>query len=219
MLALFSINFLFEVTTFLYRFNFSLFRCMMEPIGKEEHAVVLDFLPNGYPFDTRPSHLKTPIVQAIGKNHFVILELVPKKDVSLQPHQEVYIGDGKREHIHHINGRIPSSKLTRTAKAELEFVIKKMVKDNQGKFIDFFNRAPPLSTRMHSLELLPGLGKKRMWEILEERKGDPFKDFDDLKSRVKLIPDPEVLITRRIQQELTGMEKHHLFVQRAELRV
>ena len=53
---------------------------------KEEHVIVLDFLPNGYPFDTRPLHLKTAIAQAIGKKHLVLLELVPKKGIYLQPH-------------------------------------------------------------------------------------------------------------------------------------
>jgi len=179
----------------------------------EEYAVVLDFLPNGYPFDTRPSHIKTAIVQAIGKNHFMLLELVPKKDIQLQPHQEVYIGEGKREEIHHINGRLSSGRLTRTAKAELEFAIRKSIKENEKRFIEFFNRAPPLSTRMHSLELLPGLGKKRMWEIIEERKNQPFDSFSDLKQRVKLMPDPEVTIAKRILQEINGTEKHFLFIE------
>ncbi len=91
---------------------------------KEERAIVLDFLPNGYPFDERPMHKKTPIVQALGKDHFVLLELVPKKGVFLQPYEEVYMGEGKREKIHHIVGRIPADKLTETAKSELNFSIK-----------------------------------------------------------------------------------------------
>ena len=36
--------------------------------GKEETVIVLDFLQNGYPFDKRPSHRKTPIIQAIGNS-------------------------------------------------------------------------------------------------------------------------------------------------------
>ncbi len=77
---------------------------------KEEHAIVLDFLPHGYPFDKRPSHIKTPIAQAVGKERFVLLELVPKKDVHLQPHEEVYIGDGKRDKVHQIIGKIELKK-------------------------------------------------------------------------------------------------------------
>ncbi|NQU98488.1 DUF655 domain-containing protein [Candidatus Woesearchaeota archaeon] len=186
----------------------------MLPRRKEEEAIVLDFLPNGYPFDSRPSHMKTPIVQAIGKENFTLLELVPKKGIFLQPYEEVYIGEAKREKIHHINGKITPDKLTHTAKSELAHAVKQLVHNHQKRFVEFFNKAQPLSTRMHIIELLPGVGKKHMWEIVEERKGEPFKDFDDIKKRVKLMPDPETVIQKRIMQELTGVEKHLLFVDR-----
>ena len=179
---------------------------------KEENAIVLDFLPNGYPFDERPTYMKTRIVQALGKEHFVLLELVPKKGIHLQPYEEVYIGDGKREKVHHIVGKLPLQKLTRTASSELEFAVKDIVEKNEKKFIDFFNSARPLSTRMHQIELLPGVGKKHMWEIINSRDEKPFESFDDIKKRVKLMPDPEKIIVKRIVEELGGSEKHRLFV-------
>lgn len=179
---------------------------------KEETAIVLDFLPNGYPYDDRPMYMKTPIAQAVGKEHFVLLELVPKKGIYLQSFEECYIGDGKRDKIHHIVGKIPLGKLTATAKSELEFVVKDIVKKNEKKFIEFFNKAQPLSTRMHQLELLPGLGKKHMWQIIEKREEKLFEGFSDLKNRVKLMPDPEKAIVKRILQELEGTEKHKIFV-------
>ena len=179
---------------------------------KEESAVVLDFLPHGYPFDPRPSHRKSSIVQAIGKNHFTLLELVPKKDVFLQPLAEVYIGEGKRDQIHHIVGKLPVDKLTATAKTELEFVVKDLVHKSEQRFVDFLNKAQPLTTRMHQLELLPGVGKKHMWEIIEVREKQPFKSFADIKERVKLMPDPEKSIIKRILAELEGTEKHRVFV-------
>ena len=179
---------------------------------KEETAVVLDFLPYGYPFDKRPSHKKSPIVQAIGKERFVLLELVPKKDVFLQPYEEVYIGEGKRDKIHHIVGKLPVDKLTSTARTELEFVVKDLVKKKEQNFVKFFNAAQSLTTRMHQLELLPGLGKKHMWEILEKRDEKPFESFDDLKKRIKLMPDPEKIINKRILAEISGTEKHCIFV-------
>lgn len=186
---------------------------MLERKTKEETVIVLDFLPNGYPLDPRPSHRKTPIVQAIGKEHFVLLELVPKKEVTaVKSGEEVYIGEGKRDKIHHILGKLPMSKLTATAKSELEFVVKDIVDKNEKKFIDFFNKAQPLSTRMHQLELLPGLGKKHMWEILEARQQKLFESFKDIKDRVKLMPDPEKTIIKRIMVELQGDEKHRIFV-------
>lgn len=83
---------------------------------------------------------------------------------------------------------------------------------NEKRFIEFFNNARPLSTRMHQIELLPGVGKKHMWEIINAREEKPFESFDDIKKRVKLIPDPEKLIIRRIIHELEGTDKHRLFV-------
>lgn len=180
---------------------------------KEEQAIILDFLPNGYPFDTRPMHKKTAIAQAIGKNHFILLELVPKKGVFLKTHDEVYIGEGKRDQIHHILGRITPDKLTETAKSELIFIMKDLVAKNEPRFIEFFNKAQPINMRRHQLELLPGMGKKHMEELLEEREKAPFKSFNDIKERVKLIPDPEKAIIKRIIQELEGQEKYNLFTQ------
>jgi putative nucleotide binding protein len=179
---------------------------------KEEKALVLDFLQHGYPQDPRPSHKKTPIVQAIGLEHFTLLELVPKKDIFLQPHEEIYIGEGKRDKIHHIVGKITLEKLTGTAKSELEYIVRELVKKNEAKFVEFFNKSQPLTTRMHQLELLPGLGKKHMWEIIEERRVQPFTSFEDIKSRIKLMPDPEKMIFKRILEEMTGQEKHNMFV-------
>jgi putative nucleotide binding protein len=179
---------------------------------KEEVVIVLDFLPNGYPFDTRPMHRKTPIVQALGKDHFTLLELVPKKGIFLQPYEEVYIGEGKRDKIHHIIGKLDVSKLTTTAKSEMNYVVQDLVKKTEHKFVEFFNKSQPLTTRMHQLELIPGLGKKHMWEIIEKRDEKPFESFADIKSRVKLMPDPEKAIIKRIVSEIEGNEKHKLFV-------
>lgn len=181
-------------------------------MAKEEHAIVLDFLPNGYPFDKRPFHKKTSIAQAIGKTSYVLLELVPKKDCFLQPLEEVYIGEGKRDKIHHIMGRILPSKLTETAKTEVNFVINDIIMKNEAKFVEFFNKAGPINTRRHQLELLPGVGKKHMLELLEKRDEKPFENFADIKARVSLLPDPEKIILKRILLELEGTEKYYLFV-------
>ncbi len=181
-------------------------------MSKEETAIVLDFLPNGYPFDNTPSYKKNAIVQGLGKNHLILLELVPKKGITLQPNDEVYIGEGKREKIHHITGKLEMEKLTGTAESVLKDVIHEIVHKQPERFIEFFNKAQPLTTRMHQLELLPGVGKKHMWEIIDARRDKLFDSFDDIKKRVKLMPDPEKAIIRRIMSELSGKEKHRLFV-------
>ncbi|MFH1682251.1 MAG: DUF655 domain-containing protein [Candidatus Woesearchaeota archaeon] len=181
-----------------------------KPQLKEEKAIILDYLEHGYHFDTSP--VKSSIAQALGLGHLTILELIPKKGVFLQPSEEVYIGEGKRDKIHHIKGRIAAEKLTATAQSQLKHVIEEIVSKDQKRFIEFFNKAQPLSTRMHQLELLPGLGKKHMTEILEARREKPFEDFTDLKNRVKLIPDPKMVVVKRIISELEGKEKYKIFI-------
>lgn len=185
-----------------------------EQKDREENAIVLDFLPHGYPFDNTPVHKKQPIVQAIGKEHFLLLELVPRKGVFLQPHKEVYIGNGKRDEISHIKGKILKRNLTRTAQQELEYVLDNAIKKNEKKYIDFFNKSRPLSTRMHQLELLPGVGKKHMWQIVEERDKEEFTSFEDIRKRVKLVGDPIKVVIKRILLEMEGKEKYNLFVQK-----
>ncbi len=181
-----------------------------KPQIREEHAIVLDYLEHGYPFEQ--STLKSPIVQALGTSHLTILELIPKKGMQLQPHKKVYIGDGKREEIHHIKGRIPLSKLTVTAQKELQHAVNDLVTTDEKRFVEFFNAAQPLTMRMHTLELLPGMGKKHMWEVLQARQEKPFESFDDLRKRVKLLPDPKTLIVKRIMLELEGKDKYKIFV-------
>ncbi|MEM4756359.1 MAG: DUF655 domain-containing protein, partial [Candidatus Woesearchaeota archaeon] len=178
---------------------------------REEEAIVLDFLPNGYPFEEATA-LRTPIVQAIGKSNFTLLELVPKKGVYLNPEEEVYIGEGKREKIMHIKGKLDTKKLTQTAKSVLEHAVEKLVTQNEKRFVQFFNTAKPLSTRMHQIELLPGLGKKHMWQVIEEREIRPFTSFEDIKERISLLPDPKKLIVKRILKEFEGKQQHTLFV-------
>ena len=79
---------------------------------KEEHAIVLEYLPNGYPLEGK----MMPIAQAIGKTNLTLLELVPRRGISLNIGQEVYIGEGKRPEIYYIFGRLRREKLTEAAK-------------------------------------------------------------------------------------------------------
>ncbi|MEM3056603.1 MAG: DUF655 domain-containing protein, partial [Candidatus Bathyarchaeia archaeon] len=83
-------------------------------------------------------------------------------------------------------------------------------RSQEKRFIDFFNTSQPITPRMHSMELIPGIGKKLMWQILEQREKEPFKSFEDLQKRINL-PDPARLIARRILEELSKEEKYLIF--------
>jgi putative nucleotide binding protein len=171
------------------------------PPKREEVARVLDYLPYGRAPDSR-SYQKQPLVQAVGEANFVLMEMTPKAGVVPAAGTRVYIGSGERDVIDHVNRRIDYAELSNSAKLELPFEIQKIVLHNEARFIRFFNEAGPLTTRMHTLELLPGIGKKLMWAVLNERKKGPFKSFADLMERVKGLHYPEKLIAKRVEDEL-----------------
>jgi len=175
--------------------------------AKEEKAIILDFLPNGYPLETR----RMPIAQAVGTSHFTLLELIPRKGVKLQLKEEVYIGPGRRDKIYFIRGRLPKEKLTETAKYQIQDFVAKVVNEQEKKFVDFFNNAQAVNTRLHQIELLPGFGKKYTKMILEEREKKPFESFEDIKQRLKNIPDPKKTVEKRLFEELTQETRYKLF--------
>ena len=175
---------------------------------KEEHAIVLEYLPNGYPLEKK----MMPIAQAIGEINLTLLELVPRRGVSLEIGERVYIGEGKRDKIYYILGRLPREKITESAKNTLQEFISKIIRQREEKFLEFFNKSEAINKRIHQIELLPGLGKKHMQEILKQRKEKLFESFDDMRKRVQNLPDPEKAIEKRIIKELTSIERYNLFV-------
>ena len=175
---------------------------------KDDYIVVLDFLSTGHA-DSRKGE---PTVQGIGKNFLSLLEVILKEGVVVKPEDSLYIGEMKREHVKYVKGRISYNQLTGFAKSELEVVIDKIIDGDEKRFVNFFNIAGPVSTRLHSLELLPGIGKKHMWSIIEQRKKKKFENFEDLKKRVDMLPDPKRMIKKRIVDELKEIDRHRLFV-------
>jgi len=175
---------------------------------REEYAIVLDYLPNGYPLERK----MMPIVQAIGKKNLTLLELVPRKGIDLSIGEEVYIGNEKREKIYYILGRLNKEKITESAKNQIQEFIGKTIKENEKKFVDFFNKSDAINKRLHQIELLPGFGKKHMQEILKEREKKEFESFEELKKRISNLPDPEKSVEKRILNELIGEERYNLFV-------
>lgn len=174
---------------------------------KEEYAIVLDYLPHGYPLEGK----MIPIAQAIGEETLILLELVPRRGTVLEVGEKVYIGEGKREKIYYILGRLSREKITEQAKEHLEKVIEEIVNKNEQKYVDFFNKAEAINKRVHQIELLPGLGKKYAKEIIEQRNIKPFDSFEDIKKRIPNLPFPEKAIEKRIFLELTEFERYTLF--------
>ncbi len=174
----------------------------------EEYGYVLDFLPTGKPMDRSFE----PLAQVIGEQYFTLLEVIIKRDHEVMIEQRIGIGKDNREEVEKIKRRILYSELTTTAKSTLPKVLEKIVDKREQDFVKFFNVCGPITLRQHQLELLPGIGKKHMEDILEERERKPFTSFDDIKSRVPLLPNPKHIIIERIMLELEGKDKYYLFV-------
>lgn len=120
----------------------------------------------------------------------------------------------KRDAIDHVKRRIGYDELTSTAQSELKYAVDAIVMANQSRFVRFFNEAEGISLRKHMLEELPGLGKKSMNTILDERKKGAFKDFADLSERTG-IKSPEKFISARIVLEISDPNrKRYIFVSR-----
>jgi putative nucleotide binding protein len=179
----------------------------------EEYAYVLDFLPHGKP-GVRPSgragYRAGALIQCVGEEFFTVLEALVKEGLILKPGDRVYVGKTSREEVTYIIGRINYEEFTASAKAELPMVITKIVTDREKWFVNFFNNARAITPRMHALELVPGIGKKYMWQVINERTRKPFESFDDLQKRTEL-PSPAKLITKRVMEELEGDSKYRLF--------
>jgi putative nucleotide binding protein len=181
----------------------------------EDYALILDYLPQGIP--TEKSFRREPMAYAVGESEFKLFELVPKTEAVIVIGDRVYIGKepALRDKIVHVKRRVGYEELTAAAHAELPFVLQDIVKNQEPRFIKFFNEAQAITTRFHMLELIPGLGKKTMWAILEERKKGPFTSFEDLTKRVSSLKHPEKLVGKRIEDELSDpSQKYHIFVSR-----
>ena len=177
-------------------------------IAKDDYVIVLDFLPHGKPADRRAE----PVAQCVGDKFFNLLEVAIKDGVDIKTKDRLYIGDAKRDQVKYIRGRINYSELTSYAKDSIHEVIDELVDKDGKRFVEFFNKSMPLTTRMHSLELLPGIGKRHLFDIISERKKKQFDSFKDVQGRVPMLPDPKKMIIKRIFNEFEEKDRHRLFV-------
>jgi putative nucleotide binding protein len=162
----------------------------------EDYVYVLDYLAKGR--GDLPAFKRNPVVYGIGESQYTFLELIPKRDATFTTGERIYVGKDPtlRTKIEKIKGRVNFEDLTSTAHGELPYVLLDIVHNNEA----------------HVLELLPGLGKKMMIEILDERKKKPFTTFKEMQDRIDFLRSPDKLISKRIELELTDpTQKYRVF--------
>ncbi|MFB6188528.1 MAG: DUF655 domain-containing protein [Halapricum sp.] len=175
-------------------------------------AVVLDYLPHGRSDDERPQYEKEPLAYAVSTQDFQLFELVLEADADISIGDRIPAdrGDGV-ERLRTIG----YDDLPGGARSELEYAIEDIIDADEQRFVDFYNDAQPITTRLHALNLLPGIGKKLRNNILDKRKRRPFESFDDLEARVNGLHDPKDVLVERILEELREEDlKYRIFAQR-----
>lgn len=177
----------------------------------EEYAYILDYIQNGKSSVVRMR--EGVIIHAIGEEHLTLLELLGISNEKFSIGERVYIGKDGREKIISVLGRLDYNHISQSAKNELPIVIEKIVNVNEKRFIDYFNSAQPMTPRVHSLELIPGIGKTYMKSILNERDKRKFESFSDLQNRTGLR-DVTKLIAKRIYDEISGETRMNIFVRK-----
>ena len=175
----------------------------------EEFAYVLDYIAHGKSAIIRER--EGPLVQALGEERLTLLEMLAVKDAEFEPGERIAIGKENRDKIVSVLGKLNFSELTTEARNELQPVVEKMILGNQQRYVWYFNELQPLTPRLHALELIPGIGKTFMKQIVNEREKKPFVSFEDLESRTG-IRDPAKLLAKRIIEELSGGSRINIFV-------
>jgi predicted nucleic acid-binding OB-fold protein len=104
--------------------------------------------------------------------------------------------------------KISPKRLSIGAKLELENGIKKIILKNEDVFVDFLNNAKSTSRYFHPFLLLPGMGKKKLNLILQEREKELFSSLDDFKDRAKF--NVVSSLAMRFVDELNGKEERKL---------
>ena len=185
----------------------------MMPADKkyEEFAFVLDFMSRGKSVVIKGR--EGPMVQGIGEDRLTLLELLAMENQDFEIGEKVKIGKEGREKIVSVLGKLTYEELSPEGRASLPMVVENLVKENEAKYVAYFNDLQPLTPRLHGLELIPGIGKTFMKEIVDMREKQPFTSFDDVQKRVGLR-EPAKMIAKRIVEELAGDSRVSIFVKK-----
>ncbi len=177
----------------------------------EEYAHVLDFSLRGKSITIRGR--EGIIIQAIGENRLTLLELLGAQNVNFEIGERVYIGREGRNKIISVLGKLQYDSISQSAKSELPSIVENIVLANEERFVSYINSAQPITPRIHSLELIPGIGKTYMMSIINDREKEKFTSFSDIQSRIGL-KDIHKLVAKRIIEEITRETRMTLFVGR-----
>ena len=177
----------------------------------EEYAYVLDYKSRAKSTTVRGRI--GVIVTALGEEGLTLLEILGIENSTFDVGERIYIGKEGRTKVQSVLGKMDYTKTSDSTKNEIPKVVESIITANENKFVDYINDAQPLTPRIHSLELIPGIGKTYMNVIIKEREKELFESFHDIEKRVGL-KEPIKHLSERIIEEISGEARINLFVKR-----
>ena len=179
------------------------------------YAIVLDYLPRGRPDDDRPPYEKSPLAHVVSEDLFQLVELQLTEDAKVNIGDRVQF-DPPGESVESVS-ELEYESLSSTALSELEHAINHIIDMDESRFVDYYNEAQPITTRLHVLNLLPGIGEKLRNNILDQRKRGPFESFEDIEERVDGLHRPREVLVERILEEMQETDlKYRIFARREQ---
>ena len=158
--------------------------------------------------------MKGTLIQAIGSKHFSLLELMTEGSADFKLLEEISLQKSDNSNRFKIIERATYEKLTRIAENQLDEAIAQIITLNEKRMIEFLNNAPPINIRLHSLQLIKGIGPMARNKIMKSRKEKEFVTFEDFAERTR-ISDVQKLLKERIFLEITAdNERYYLFARR-----
>lgn len=176
----------------------------------EETGLILDILEGGLSVRNDKYKGRT-IIQAIGTEYFTLLEFIPISTDEVILLDEVVLGQNDRSIVETIIGRVPYPQLTSVSESQIPKAVEKIINLKFDKYINWLNNAQPISIRLHSLQLIKGIGPIAMKTILSARKERPFSTLEDFEERTGITDIKELLRNRIVAEISDPDEKHNLF--------
>ncbi|UCG00579.1 MAG: DUF655 domain-containing protein [Candidatus Heimdallarchaeota archaeon] len=174
---------------------------------------VIDFYPQGKSLSHRRFEDYNPLAVVVTAENFQFYDVILAMGSRFSVGEDLLLSPRNRSILRLV--QIRYNQLSSSAQDNLPAIIKKIVMYFEARYIKFLNQAHPLTSQMHQLQLLPGIGQKRIWSILEARKTNFFSSFDDFSKRTN-ISDPVSIFTNRILLEIEESPKYYLFMNKKQ---
>jgi len=179
--------------------------------NREYYGIILYFDRRSISFKRRGNIIRlrnSLIGEVLGEEYLKFLKVQLNHDIVVNPMERVCLDGPYRRKVARVIGLVRYQDLSPKSREVLEDAIEKVVRINELKWVDFFNKSGLFTHKVHVLELLPGITKKKVDVIVDEREAQPFASFKDIRERTGI--DPVKSIKEKILEEITGDAKYYI---------